>query len=158
MYNYPNIMNYQPSVDKINTQISELERLKQQIQQPVQQLPITQNFQLAPNNTIRYASSLDEVLKISVIADTPFFSQDMSILWLKNASGDVKSYELREIIKKDEKDLKIEFLQAQIEELKKGMRHNAKPNDGYVDEPIENEKSTNVSDGRTSKTKSKQSR
>ena len=150
MFNYPNVFNHQPSVDKINAQISELERLKQQLQQPVQQPPITQNFQLAPTNTIRYASSLDEVLKISVIGDTPFFSQDMSVLWVKNGSGDVKTYELKEIIKKDEKDLRIEFLQAQIEELKRGMSDNAKSNDDDVDEPIKSKKSTNVSNGRKS--------
>ena len=65
-----------------------------------------------------------------------------------------KVYELKEIVSKDEKDVKIEFLQAQIEELKKGMIQNAKPNNEYVDESIESEKSTNAKNGRTSKTKS----
>lgn len=120
----PQTFNRQEAVDRINAQMNELEKMKQQMQQPQQvQQPITQNFQLAPqnNDVIRYATSIDEVNRDMVIGDTPFFSKDMSIVWIKNAKGDVKTYELTEIIPKDEKDLKIEFLQAQIEELKKGM-------------------------------------
>lgn len=139
-----NMFNYYTNLEKINAQIGELERLKQTMQPPA---PITQNFQLAPNSPIRYVNSIDEVNKTNVALDTPFFSQDMAVLWVKNASGEVKSYELKEIIKKDEKDLQIEFLKAQIEE----MRKNA--ND-FVNEPIEDEKSTNVSTNRTSKKKS----
>ena len=130
MYNgYPNFYTNQNNLEKINSQISELERLKQQIQQPA---PITQNFQLAPTSTIRYVKSIDDVQKTNVIGDTPFFSQDMAVLWVKNGSGEVKTYELKEIVEKDEKDLQIEFLQAQIEELKKGMSSKAESNDDDV--------------------------
>lgn len=148
---YSNYFNHQQNVDRINAQINELEKIKQQLQQPVQ--PITQNFQLAPNNYIRYAKSLNEVNSTSVNGDTPFFSQDMTILWLKTASGDVKTYELKEIIEKDEKDLQIEFLKAQIEDLKKGMSTNAKSNGGDANESIESKESSNVSDGGTSDAK-----
>lgn len=131
MYNLFN----QPNIDRINAQIAELEKMRSQMQQPA---PITQNFQLA-SYSMRYAKSLDEVNKTSVMTDTPFFSQDMAVLWVKSASGDVKSYELKEIIKKDEKDLQIEFLKAQIEELKKNVDD--------VIKPTKDEKSTDVSDG-----------
>lgn len=151
MYNgYPNFYTNQNNLEKINSQISELERLKQQIQQPA---PITQNFQLAPTSTIRYVKSIDDVQKTNVIGDTPFFSQDMAVLWVKNGSGEVKTYELKEIVEKDEKDLQIEFLQAQIEELKKGMSSKAESNDDDVNESTKSKKSTNVSNDRTSKTK-----
>lgn len=151
MYNgYPNFYTNQNNLEKINSQISELERLKQQIQQPA---PITQNFQLAPTSTIRYVKSIDDVQKTNVIGDTPFFSQDMTVLWVKNGSGEVKTYELKEIVEKDEKDLQIEFLQAQIEELKKGMSSKAESNDDDVNESTKSKKSTNVSNDRTSKTK-----
>ena len=143
MFNSPYFQ--QQNLEKINEQIRQLENIRNQMQQPA---PITQNFQLAPSSSIRYAKSIEEVDKSPVMGDTPFFSQDMSILWLKNASGEVKTYELKEIIKKDEKDLKIEFLMAQIEE----MKSNAKYNDN-ANESIENEKSTNVSDDRASKKK-----
>ena len=151
MYNgYPNFYTNQNNLEKINSQISELERLKQQIQQPA---PITQNFQLAPTSTIRYAKSIEDVQKTNVIGDTPFFSQDMAVLWVKNGLGEVKTYELKEIVEKDEKDLQIEFLQAQIEELKKGMSSKAESNDDDVNESTKSKKSTNVSNDRTSKTK-----
>lgn len=140
MYNnYSNFYNPQASIDRINTQIAELEKMKQQIpqQQPLPQpTNLTQNFQLAPTNkeVIRYASSIEEVQRDMVIGDTPYFSNDMSIVWVKNTKGEIKTYELSEIIPKDNKDLQIEYLQAQIEELKKGMVNN-EPN-ANVNEPI----------------------
>jgi len=145
MYN-----NYNPqvSLDRINTQIAELEKMRNQMQQPIQP-PITQNFQIAPTNreTIKYASSIDEVQRDMVIGDTPYFSKDMSVVWIKNTKGDIKTYELNEIIPKDEKDLRIEYLQAQIEELKKGMIKNERNTtiDDTITEPVEDEKSTGVS-------------
>lgn len=109
--------NPQMYVDRLNSQIRELEAMKSQI--PMQQ-PITQNFQIAPtNNVIKHAESMEEVQKNMVIGDTPFFSNDMSVVWIKSTNGEIKSYELKEIIQKDEKDIQIEYLQAQIEELKK---------------------------------------
>ena len=124
---YNNLYNPQISLDRINSQIAELEKMKSQMQQPVQApTSLTQNFQLAPTNrdVIKYASSLDEVQKDMVIGDTPYFSKDMSVVWVKNTKGDIKTYELTEIIPKDEKDLQIELLQNQIDELRKEMMRN----------------------------------
>lgn len=127
MYNNPyiNAYNAQANIDKLNEQINNLEKLKAQMQQPVQQpTNLTQNFQIAPTNreVIRYANSMEEVQRDMVVGDTPYFAKDMSVVWVKNTKGEIKTYELNEIIPKDEKDLKIEYLQAQIEELKKGMK------------------------------------
>jgi len=120
--------NPQSALDRINTQIAELEKMKQQIPQtPISQpTNLTQNFQLAPTNreVIRYANSIDEVQRDMVIGDTPYFSKDMSVVWIKNTQNEIKTYELTEIIPKDDKDLQIELLQAQIDELKKGMISN----------------------------------
>ena len=131
MYNNPYINTYnpQPSIDRINNQMAELERMKQQLQQQTiqqpQMQPITQNFQLAPTNrdVIRYASSMEEVQRDMVIGDTPYFSKDMSVVWVKNTKGDIKTYELNEVVLKDEKDLLIESLQMQIEQMK-GKQNN----------------------------------
>lgn len=149
MYNpYMNIYNPQSSIDRINSQIAELEKMKQQIPQtpmPSQQpTNLTQNFQLAPNNNsvMRYADNIDEVKKNMVICDTPFFSKDMSVMWLKNTNGEITSYTLAEIIEKDEKDLLIESLQMQINEMK-GKINNEQSNNGDVNGAIENKKSTN---------------
>ena len=126
------LYNPQVSLDRINTQIAELEKMRTQIQQPITPpTNLTQNFQLAPTNreAIKYASSMDEVKRDIVMGDTPYFAKDMSIVWVKNTKGDIKTYELKELVLKDDKDLKIEYLQAQIEELKKGM---------IKDEPVAN--------------------
>ena len=58
--------------------------------------------------------------------ETPFFSKDLSVVWIKNTKGEIKSYELTEIIPQDDKDLLITSLQMQIEELRKEIKNNAK--------------------------------
>lgn len=121
MFNTP-YYNTQMNLDRVNSQIAELEKMRTQLQQPIQQpTNLTQNFQLAPTSrdVIRYASSIDEVQKDMVIGDTPYFSKDMSVVWVKNIKGEIKTYELTEIVPKDEKDLQIALLQNQIEELRK---------------------------------------
>ena len=129
MYNYPfvNAYNQQLSIDKLNEQINSLEKIKSQIQQSTPQpTNLTQNFQLAPTNrdVIRYANSIEEVQRDMVIGETPYFSKDMSVVWVKNTQNQIKTYELNEIVPKDSKDMQIEFLQSQIEELRKEMSKN----------------------------------
>ena len=153
----PNYFNQQNMYDQIDGQINQLQQMKEQIKNNNQQPAINQTFQLAPNtHTMRYADTIDDVSKETIYYDTPFFSKDMSILWVKTLKGDIRTYELNEIVAKDDKDIQIELLQAQINEMK-GMMENAKSNNKYDDEPVENEKSTNVSNVRTSTKKSKQS-
>ena len=137
MYNNPYYSyNPQANIDRINNQIAELEKMKQQIPQQLQPTNLTQNFQIAPNNNnvMRYANSMEEVQKDIVIGDTPFFSKDMSVVWIKDTKNNIKTYELKEIVPKDNKDLQIEYLQAQIEELKRGMKKYE--SNEYVDEPV----------------------
>lgn len=148
--------NQQSSIDRINAQMAELEKIKTQLQQPIQPTPtnLTQNFQIAPTNrdVIKYANSIDEVQKDMVIGDTPYFSKDMSIVWIKNTKGEIKTYELSEIVPKDSKDLMIENLQAQIEEMRKEIKY-AKPNSTDDDEPIKNVKSPSVSTSKSTNKK-----
>lgn len=140
MYPYMQNYNQQNINDRIDNEIERLKQMKTNMQQPA----ITQNFQIAPtnNHTLRYANTIDEVNKEVVYYDTPFFSKDLSVMWLKNANGEIKSYELNEIVLKDDKDIMIENLQAQINELK-GMIKNE--SNGNVDEPVESTKSDDVS-------------
>jgi hypothetical protein len=161
---YSNIYSPQASIDRINNQIAELEKMKSQIPPaPMPQTPtnLTQNFQISPNtntNGIKYANSIDDVERDIVVSDTPYFSKDLSIVWIKNTKGEIKAYEMNEIVQKDEKDLMIESLQYQLKEMNdviKEMKENAKPIHTNDDEPIKDEKSSSVSVSRTSKTKSK---
>lgn len=127
LYNPYSVYNPQNDIDKINAQINDLEKRKSQIQQPV---PITQNFQLAPSREVmKYASSIDDVQREIVIGDTPIFSKDMSVVWIKNVKGDIKTYELNEIIPKDEKDIQIEMLRNEIEQMKREMKNEANVRD-----------------------------
>ena len=157
MYNTPYMSGYNPqlNLERVNNQIAELEKLRNQLQNPVQPTNLTQNFQIAPTNkeVIKYANNIDEVNRDLVVGDTPYFSKDMSVVWIKNTKGEIKTYELNEIIPKDDKDIKIEFLMAEIEELKKGIKDDTSNSNNV--KPIESEKSANVSNSRTSKTKSK---
>ena len=142
--------NPQVSLDRINNQIAELQKMREQMQQPVTPpTNLTQNFQLAPQNkdVIKYANNYEEVQRDLVMGDTPYFSRDMSVVWIKNLKGEIKTYELNEIVEKDERDIKIEYLQAQINELKKGRIKDEPVTD--VDEPIaksnQDEKPTSIS-------------
>lgn len=152
MFNNPYAINYNPAInqqglnDRIDSEIAKLQQMKEQIKNNNQQPAINQTFQLAPNNshTMRYANTIEDVERESVYFETPFFSKDMSVLWLKGAKGDIKTYELNEIIQKDNKDIQIEMLQAQINEMK-GMIENAKSSNANDDESTESTQPSNVS-------------
>jgi phosphoribosylaminoimidazole carboxylase (NCAIR synthetase) len=90
-----------------------------------------------------------------IIGETPYFSKDMSVVWIKNVKGEIKTYELTEIVPKDDKDILIESLQMQIEDLRKEIKENAKPINDDVNESNKNEESTSVPVHRTSTKKSK---
>lgn len=172
MYNNPYMNAYNPQMtkEKLDESITRLQQMRDQLNQnmqPTMPTNLTQNFSLspAPQTAMKYANSLDEVSKEMVYFDTPFFSKDMSVMWLKNAKGEIKSYELNEIIQKDDKDLKIEYLTAQLQEMNKGMEQmterlkemeenasNATFNEP-VEEPVESEEPTTASTVRTSKKK-----
>jgi len=161
MYNnaYYNPYGQQSLSDRIDNQITQLTQMKEQMKN--QQPAINQTFQLAPNgtNTMRYANTIDDVSKEIIYGDTPFFSKDMSILWVKNTKGSIKTYELTEIIPKDSKDLQIEYLQEQIKELKGMIKNvsnvtnddakqdatNTTTDDDTIREELESKKSTSIS-------------
>lgn len=124
MYNNPyNMINNYSLNDRIDNEIERLKQMKTQVQQPT---PITQNFQLAPtHNGMKYANTIDDVKKEIVYFDTPYFSKDMSVLWVKNNKGDIKAYELTEIVEKDDKDIQIEYLTEEINKLKGMIKYDA---------------------------------
>lgn len=155
MLMYQNPYSNQNYIQELQNMKDRIDRQLQQMTQPQQASPnIHQTFQLAPTQnqiTMRYASTIDDVNKELVFGDTPFFAKDLSVMWIKNVKGEVKTYELTEIVQKDEKDILIENLQLQIDNLKKGMIDDAKSDNNNVDEPTQKPKPTNVSSGRASK-------
>ena len=127
-YNYNNnnyINELQQMRDKIDKQIQQAQQ--PQPQQPIipnQQPSVTQNFQLAPaSNTnseieARYAESIEEVKNTFVMKTGIFITKDCSTLWIKNVSGDIKAYKLEEIKQLDEKDMQIQQLQDELNNMK----------------------------------------
>ena len=160
MYNNPynNYYGQQTLNDRIDSQIAQLQQMKEQFKN--QQPAINQTFQLAPSNhNMRFANTIDDVEKENVYVDTPFFSRDMSIVWIKNAKGEIKSYELNEIVPQDAKDIQIAYLQEQLNELKGMIKNDANVtnanaeqnatdtaiNDKPIREELKNEKSSSFS-------------
>lgn len=133
MYGVPYYNNTQANIDKIDSQIRELENLRNHLQKP--QPSINQTFQLAPTpqSGIRFVENVDEVSKELVFVDTLFVNKNFTNMWFKNVKGEVKEYELKEIKKEDEKDLIIKELQEQIKSLKEGVKD--EPNDTNIDQP-----------------------
>lgn len=166
-YNVNQQSMYEQQIDnEINSLQQMKERLKNNnIQQPT---AINQTFQLAPqnNNGIKFVNSIDDVQRELTITDTPFINKDYSMLWIKNAKGDIRTFELIEIIPKDDKDILIEDLQEQVSRLSNQIKEMNKYEQQYneasneyeseqFDKPVENKTTSNVSNVRTSKSKSK---
>lgn len=128
MYGNPMYSNqmYQQDLQNMRDRIDR--QLNQMQPQTNQQTPITQNFQLAPtksSDSIRYVNGVEDVEKELVFGDSLFVNKNFTNMWLKNAKGEIRDFEITEIFKKDEKDLEIEQLKAQVNELK-GMINDAK--------------------------------
>lgn len=167
MYNnyMPNFPINQPNIDQnylnmIEKEKERLDKMKEQyvnrFQQP-QQPTLNQTIQVAPtpqNIGLKYVNSINDVQKELTMVDTPFITNDYSTLFIKNAKGEIRTFTLQEVIPKDERDEIIKQLQKENKELK-GMIENAKSSNANDVKPIEDEKSTNVSNVRTSKAKSK---
>lgn len=177
---FNNMISQQSMYEQIDNEINNLQQMKERMKnnqlqqnQPQQQpTSINQTFQLAPANrdVIRYANSYEEVQREMVMGDTPFFSKDMSVVWVKNTKGEIKSYELNEIVEKDAKDIQIDFLTQKIKELEGMIKNdttstnvtnvnaeqvttNTTTNDGTNGEPIEEIKPTSIQRVPTSKKK-----
>lgn len=99
--------------------------------QTQQQAPITQNFQIAPQTNPSelqsgYANNIDEVRNIFMTKNGVFVNKDLTTLWFKNTEGNIRTFTLAEVIEKDAKDMKIEELEKQIEEMKSLIQTEAK--------------------------------
>ncbi len=148
---YPNnqfyLQDLQNKKEFIENQIKQIQQNQNQPQQ-IQQ-PITQNFQITPtqnNNELegRYADSIEAVKNTFVMKTGLFINKEMNKLWIKDVSGNVRTFDLQEIVEMDEKDKKILALEKEIEEMK-GMINNAESVNTNVDDEIAETKSTRVS-------------
>lgn len=121
-----------------------------QYQQPIPQ-PITQNFQITPNNAsnneleAKYANNIDEVKNTFVLKTGVFINKDFSVLWVKDVTGNIKTYKTEEIIELDEKDKEILELKKQIAQLKEVVSNASEFSNAVPIKSTSSKKSTGVS-------------
>jgi hypothetical protein len=140
--------NYDEYIKYLDKEKERVEKSKEQymnrFQQQQQQPSINQTFQLAPsgNGGMKYANSIEDVSKEMVFYDTPFFTKDLSVVWIKNAKGEIKTFELTEIIPQDEKDIEIALLKAELEQMRKERSNDEQFNSNANAEQIETNATT----------------
>ncbi len=131
--NYPMYSNGPMVINELQNMRDRIDRQMQQIQQqqiqqqsqPIAQ-PITQNFQITPqtnNNELesKFVDNIDDVKKTFVMKTGVFINKDFSSLWIKDVSGNIRTFKTEEIIELDEKDKEIYMLKKQIEEMKQNQ-------------------------------------
>lgn len=158
-YNYyPNNQYYMQDLqnmrDRIDTQMRQLQN-----QQPVQQ-PITQNFQLAPNPTnndleSKYVNNIDEVKGIFVMKTGVFLNKELNTLWIKNTNGDIRTFELNELVEIDPKDEEINNLRQELQRMKEMIANESNVNNSNNDESNESKNATKLSNNKRTNAKQK---
>lgn len=123
-YNYNPYQELQSMRDRIDKTMQQYQQQNQHVQQ--QPTNLTQNFQLAPmqqQNDLqaRYVNNIDEVKNIFVMREGLFVNKEKNLLWIKDINGNIKSYSLTEIIESDPKDIEINNLKKEIEDMKAMM-------------------------------------
>ncbi len=166
MYPYNNNYNQQFYMQDLQAMKDRIDKTMQQYQQsqvqnpPQPMQPITQNFQLAPNPSnneleSKYVETIDEVKNTFVMKTGVFVNKDFSTLWVKDVTGNVRTFRTEEIIEMDEKDKEIYLLKKQIEEMK-GLINNANKSDvdnSNINGELENEKPPKLSNSKRTNAK-----
>ena len=145
-----NQLAYEQSLKNIINQANgQLQQLQNQPQMPMQQPQIHQNFQLAPNlNTSelesKYANSIEEVKNTFVIKTGVFLNKELNTLWIKNTNGDIRTFELNEIIRTDPKDEEINNLRQELQRMKEMIANESNVNNSDYDGANEGKKSARI--------------
>lgn len=129
-----NMQDLQNMREKIDRQMQQMQQLNQnQMQQQQQPVPITQNFQLAPNPTnneleSKYANNIDEVRNTFVMKTGVFVNKDFTSMWVKTTDGNIKTYELNEVIQQDPKDVEINNLKQELQRMREMINYGNESN------------------------------
>lgn len=140
-------------INQANGQLQQLQQMQNPMQIPQQPTNLTQNFQLAPNSNnnnnneleSKYAEDIDEVKNTFVAKTGIFITKALDTLWIKNVNGDIRTFNLNEVIETDPKDEEIYMLKKQIEEMKGMIIDANQSNNSDVNEQITNKKSSRIS-------------
>ena len=130
MQNMQDLQNMREKIDRQMQQVQQMNQNQMQQQQPV---PITQNFQLAPNpvnNELesKYANNIDEVKNTFVMKTGVFLNKDFTSMWVKTTDGNIKTYELNEVIQQDPKDVEINNLKQEIQRMREMINYGNESN------------------------------
>lgn len=141
--------------DRIDRQMQQMQQ--NQIQQPVTQ-PITQNFQLAPNPSnndleAKYADNIEQVKNTFVIKTGIFATKDFGTIWVKDVTGNIRTFKTEEVIELDEKDKQIMALKKEIESMKGMIAHATEHSYSDNDEAIGDEKPTRIQNNKRANAK-----
>ena len=145
--------------NRIDNQIRQYQQMQMQQQPITQPTNLTQNFQIAPtqNNTneleAKYANNIDEVKNTFVIKTGIFLNKDYSSFWIKDVSGNIRTFKTEEIIEVDERDKEIMALKQQIEEMKGMIANECNANNSNIDEQFESKSTTKLSNRKQSNAK-----
>lgn len=126
-YNYyPNNQFYMQDLqnmrDRIDTQMRQIQQQNQMQHQPVP-TNLTQTFQLAPqinsNSELQcqYADNIEQVKNTFVMKNAIFVTKDLSTMWQKDVSGNIRIFKTEEVIPRDEKDLEIQQLKKKLSDM-----------------------------------------
>lgn len=119
---------WQSMKDRIDKNMQNYQQVQNQFMQPQQQQSIPQpqihqSFQLAPQNSFseiqaKYVSDINDVKNTFVMSLGMFLNKEMTTLWLKNINGEIRTFSLNEIIEQDPKDIEINNLKQELENMK----------------------------------------
>lgn len=148
MQNMQDLQNMKERIDKQMQQMQQFNQNQVQNQQPIPQ--INQSFQLAPNPTnneleSKYVNNIDEVKGIFVMKTGVFLNKELNTLWIKNTNGDIRTFELSELVEIDPKDREITMLKQELEKMKEMISNESNGNSTIIDEPNESKTTTKLS-------------
>lgn len=167
MNNMQQVNNYDEYLKYLEKEKERIEKSKEQyINRFQQQQPtLNQTIQVTPTPSqsiaLKHVKGVEDVNSELVMFETPFVLDDYSTLFIKNTKGEIRTFEMKEIVPKDEKDKIIEQLRLENEELK-GMISNESTNatndeqsNATIDKPTKAKTTSNVSVSTTSKSRTK---
>lgn len=140
-----NMQDLQNMREKIDRQMQQMQQLNQNQMQQQPQIPqVNQTFQLAPNPTnneleSKYANNIDEVRNTFVMKTGVFVNKDFTSMWVKTTDGNIKTYELNEVIQQDPKDIEINNLKKELQRMKEMINYDNKSDVDNTDYDESNE-------------------
>ena len=144
--------------NRIDNQIRQYQQNQMQMQQQPVQQPITQNFQLAstPTNSeleAKYVNNIDDVKNTFVMKTGVFVNKDFTSMWVKNTNGDIKTFELNEVIETDPKDIEINNLKQELQRMREMIANESNVDNSDINGEHESKNATKLSNNKRSNAK-----